>query len=466
MWEWKGVTIEQSCEDFDQDAWTRKIYKLLRENSVDCDAVTCPSTVTKACGSLVADTAIQMTQAQHDMAQTPLADLSTSKEAASTLMGVQISGVGAITANVVVAEAQPAEKSVVEWGFEVAAGEYDPATSPAAYAAALAAKMGRPFTAADFTVTAVQKADGTWSVSVEIDAGDNAAAAKRAADELSATTPAELESALGLTTGSVSSVVTPATVAVETAQASVSWSFDVAADAYDPAAYAAALAAALGPPIKASDVTVTAVQGPGGIWSVSVVVSAGNDGAAALRAAAVLSSMTPARLAEILGAADGSVSSIGTASVEVQYGQSADSKPPAKPPAGLVDSGASAQTTADEGGMIGGIIGGAIFILFMLALVYVLLKKRDEKQEAAAWLKSEKATVAAAPMIVTETPGELGKPTSPKPTSPGSPKASPALQSWLQEAGEDEEANFSGDDDEPKSPRSPGSPKSPQQIFV
>merc|ERR1712194_186256 len=107
--------------------------------------------------------------------------------------------------------------------------------------------------------------------------------------------------------------------------------------------------------------------------------------------------------------------------------------------------------TADEGGMIGGIIGGAIFILFMLALVYVLLKKRDEKQEAAAWLKSEKATVAAAPMIVTETPGEHRKPTSPKPTSPGSPKASPALQSWLQEAGEDEEeANFSGDDDEPK----------------
>jgi hypothetical protein len=351
------------------------------------------------------------------------------------------------------------EKRTVSWGFDVA--EYDPATSPAAYAAALAAKMGRPFTAADFTVTAVQKADGTWSVSVEIDAGDNAAAAKRAADDLSATTPAELESALGLTTGSVSSIITRATVAVETAQASVSWSFDIVGDSYDPAAYAAALAAALGPPIKASDVTVTAVQGPGGIWSVSVVVSAGNDGAAALRAAAVLSSMTPARLAEILGAADGSVSSIGTASVEVQYGQSADSKPPAKPPAGLVDSGASAQTTADEGGMIGGIIGGAIFILFMLALVYVLLKKRDEKQEAAAWLKSEKATVAAAPMIVTETPGELRKP-----TSPGSPKASPALQSWLQEAGEDEEANFSGDDDEPKSPRSPGSPKSPQQIFV
>jgi hypothetical protein len=300
-------------------------------------------------------------------------------------------------------------------------------------------------------------------VSVEVDAGDNAAAAKRAADELSATTPAELESALGLTTGSVSSI-TPATVAVETAQASVSWSFDIVGDSYDPAAYAAALAAALGPPMKASDITVTAVQGPGGIWSVSVVVSAGTDGAAARRAAAVLSSMTPARLAEILGAADGSVTSIGTASIEVEYGQS-DSTPPAKSPAGLVDSGASAQTTADEGPMIGGIIGGAIFILIMLALVYVLLKKRDEKQEAAAWLKSENSNIAA-PMIVTETPGDLRKPTSPMPTSPGSPKASPALQSWLKEADEDEEANFSGDDDEPKSPRSPCSPKSPQQIFV
>ena len=192
--------------------------------------------------------------------------------------------------------------------------------------------------------------------------------------------------------------------------------------------------------------------------SVGVVVNHRNhDGGAALRAAAVLNSMTPARLAEILCAADGSVSSIGTASVEVKYGQPEETPTRGEPGlGGLLDSGPSSQTTADEGSMIGGIIGGAVFILIVLALLYVYFKKRDEKQAAKDWLKSEKTNVAA-PTIVTETPGELPKPTSPKPTSPGSPKAS------LKEADEDEEANFSGDDDEPGSP---GSPKSPNQIFV
>jgi len=167
--------------------------------------------------------------------------------------------------------------------------------------------------------------------------------------------------------------------------------------------------------------------------------------------------MTPARLAEILGAADGSVSSIGTASVEVKYGQPDSTPTRADPGLGwLLDSCPSSQTTADEGSMIGGIIGGAVFILIVLALIYVYFKKRDEKQAAKDWLRSEKTNVSA-PTIVTETPGELPKPTSPKPTSPGSPKAS------LKEADEDEEANFSGDDDEPGSP---GSPKSPNQIFV
>ena len=304
---------------------------------------------------------------------------------------------------------------------------------------------------------AYQKDDylGPWTVSVTLDAGVDAAAAKFAKDKLSATTPAELETALGLTPGSVSSI-TPATVAVDTAQATVSWSFDVVGDSYDPIAYAAALAKALGDPFKASDITVTAVKGPGGIWSVSVVVNAGANGAAALRAKAVLSAMTPARLAGILGAAPDSVSSIGTASIDVQYGQPTGSTPPPKPPAGVLEQGPSNQTTADEGPMIGGIIGGVIFILIVLALVYVYLKKRDEKSEAAAWLKAENAK-AAGPVIVAGTPG--------KPTSSGSPKASPALESWLKEAGNDEEAplDFSGDDD---GPRSPGSPKSPSQIFV
>merc|ERR1719272_2474752 len=217
------------------------------------------------------------------------------------------------------------EKNTVSWGFDVAAGEYDPATSPAAYAAALAAKMGRPFKASDFTVTAVQKdpPNGPWTVSVTLDAGDNAAAAQSAKDKLSATTPAELETALRLTPGSVSSI-TPATVAVDTAQATVSWSFDVVGDSYDPVAYAAALAKAL-------------------------------------------------------GAAPDSVSSIGAASIDVQYGQPTGSTPPPKPPAGVLEQGPSNQTTADEGPMIGGIIGGVIFILIVLALVYVYLKKRDEK---------------------------------------------------------------------------------------
>ena len=50
-WKWGGVTIAQSCEEFDQDAWTLKIYTLLQDAGVDCDAITCPSTVTNDCGS-------------------------------------------------------------------------------------------------------------------------------------------------------------------------------------------------------------------------------------------------------------------------------------------------------------------------------------------------------------------------------------------------------------------------------
>merc|ERR1719181_2238183 len=209
---------------------------------------------------------------------------------ASEKMGVEIADAGAITADLVVAEAQPAAKSVVDWGFEVKEGDFDPATSPAEYAKALAAEMGDPsITADDLAVSAVQNADGTWSASVEVDAGDDAAAAEKAKEELSAKTPADLEKALNLEAGSVSDI-TPATVAKETAHSAGSYSFVVSGE-YAPAAYAQKLAAELAP-IAASDITVTAVENTDGTWSVSVTVNAGTDAAAARRAAAKLESMT------------------------------------------------------------------------------------------------------------------------------------------------------------------------------
>jgi hypothetical protein len=93
------------------------------------------------------------------------------------------------------------EQNTVSWGFNVAA--YDPANSPADYAAALAAEMGAPFKAADFTVTAIKNTDGTWTVSVEVDAGADADAAARAEKGLDALTPATLATALDLPAGSV-----------------------------------------------------------------------------------------------------------------------------------------------------------------------------------------------------------------------------------------------------------------------
>jgi len=332
------------------------------------------------------------------------------------------------------------EKNTVSFGFDVAADEYDPDTSPAAYAAALAAEMGRPFKADDFTVTAVQNADGTWAVSVAVDAGDDAAAAQKAKEELSAKTPADLEKALNLEAGSVSDV-TPATVAKETAHSAVSYSFVVSGE-YDPNAYAQKLAAELAP-IAASDITVTAVENTDGTWSVSVTVNAGTDAAAARRAAAKLESMTEARLAAVLGLPAGSVEEVGEASVAVQYAPfspAADASPP--PAARLDELGPSAQTAADEGPLVGGIVGGIVFVLLLMVLVYFYLKKRDEKAAAAAWLKQENEK-AQGPVIVTETPQE--------------PKTPPAVEPA---AVDEEEPNFSGDDDEPHSPKSPG------QIFV
>ena len=290
-------------------------------------------------------------------------------------------------------------------------------------------------------MTAVQNADGTWAVSVAVDAGDDAAAAQKAKEELSAKTPADLEKALNLAAGSVSAV-TPATVAKETAHSAVSYSFVVSGE-YDPNAYAQKLAAELAP-IAASDIAVTAVENTDGTWSVSVTVNAGTDAAAARRAAAKLESMTEARLAEVLGLPAGSVEEVGEASVAVQYAPfspTADASPP--PAARLEELGPSAQTAADEGPLVGGIVGGIVFVLLLMVLVYFYLKKRDEKAAAAAWLKQENEK-AQGPVIVTETPQE------PEPKTP--PAVTPAA--------DEEEPNFSGDDDEPHSPKSPG------QIFV
>merc|ERR1719506_1851559 len=212
--------------------------------------------------------------------------------------------------------------------FEVDAGAYDPDTSPAAFAAALATEMGDPFTADDVTVTAVQNADGTWTVSAELDSGKDAAAAQDAADKITAMTPAQVEDVLGLSDGSVNSktdaTVTPAFG--EIATNTVSFKFLVDADSYDeatsPAAFAAALATEMGAPFTADDLTVTAVDIGDGTWVVSAELDAGDDAAAAQSAADKITAMTPAELATVLGLSDGSVPEIkDEIKVEKIYGE-------------------------------------------------------------------------------------------------------------------------------------------------
>ena len=87
--------------------------------------------------------------------------------------------------------------------------------------------MGVPAEAV--TVTAVRNADGTYSVTAVVDAGDNAAAAEALAAQASTITPAEMATALNLPADAVASVAPP-TVAVEfkaademTEQNTVSW---------------------------------------------------------------------------------------------------------------------------------------------------------------------------------------------------------------------------------------------------
>ena len=169
----------------------------------------------------------------------------------ATVLGLSDGSVNSNTpATVMPAFGEIANTNTVSFGFQVDAGSYDPATSPAAFAAALAAEMGAAFTAADFTVTAVDNGDGTWTVSVELDAGDDAEAAQDAADKITAMTPAEVATVLGLTDGSVGSITPPTVEKTYGEKNTVSFGFEVDAGAYEaatsPATFAAALAAELG----------------------------------------------------------------------------------------------------------------------------------------------------------------------------------------------------------------------------
>ncbi len=121
-------------------------------------------------------------------------------------------------------------------------------------------------------------------------------------------------------------VAAAATASVSTT--AVTWGLDVAGDAYEsPVGLAAALVALLAKsfmesgkasPFLEADVIWSALEsisGPKkGVWSVSVLLSAGSlQGAAgslavARLAAATLDSQTPAQLAALLGAPPGSVS--------------------------------------------------------------------------------------------------------------------------------------------------------------
>jgi hypothetical protein len=284
----------------------------------------------------------------------------------------QLKSVAAATvAQEFVAAPGATEQTTVTLGFAVAGNAYDPdatsgPTSPAAYAAALALKMG--VAPADVTVTAVRNAGPpvTWSVTAVVDAGDDATAAARA----SAITPTEMASALNLPTGSVKSVAPPtvevAFIAADgvTATNTVSWGFDV--KAYDPrtspAAYAAALAAKMGPPFTAADFTVTAQENGDGTWTVSVEVDAGADAAAATRAEQDLDALTPAELATALDLPAGSIKSIKGAEVEVEFVEA-----PMNDLAPLDDSQASNQTVAEDEMSAGAVL--AIIIVVLLLLV-------------------------------------------------------------------------------------------------
>jgi len=311
------------------------------------------------------------------------------------------------------------------------------------------------------------------TVSVELDAGTDVEATRRAKEKLSAQTPAELETLLG---GSVSSV-RPATVAVQAAKATISWGFNVRADTVDVNAVAAALADEVGGPFFADDFDVAANQELDGTWTVNVKLAAGDDSTATQSAAKKMSAQTPAELEALLGTEAGSVSTVQSATVAVEY----EAAP-------LVDMGPSNQETTDNGPLIGGVVGGVMGFLIILALAVALYtrnqNKKQTKQLATNEEEDEEAPVllkggAVADETKDSEPAVVPSPT-PIPAPSTGPPAIPFQQEWLasevaasenSEAAEEEEAKeaeevaakpaeekeaeegeFSGDDDEPKSP--------------
>merc|ERR1719271_373511 len=129
------------------------------------------------------------------------------------------------------------ETNTVTLDFHVAADAYDPETSPAAYAAALAAKMG--VSPEDVTVHAHQEEDGTWTIKAVVDAGEDPAVAQDKAEKANAP-DFDLAGTLGLPADKVQ-VGEPAKAGTEfvaaegaAAKNSVSLDFMVTDEAYDP----------------------------------------------------------------------------------------------------------------------------------------------------------------------------------------------------------------------------------------
>ena len=98
-------------------------------------------------------------------------------------------------------------KNSVDLDFTVTENAFDPdaasgPTSAAGYAEALAAMMPG-VSPEDIKVTAVKNADGTWSVTAEVDFGLDADGAQNTAESFTEASPADIAGILGLPPGSV-----------------------------------------------------------------------------------------------------------------------------------------------------------------------------------------------------------------------------------------------------------------------